>query len=283
MDTVDFGKTGLRVSRLAFGTGTHGWAGRSEQTDLGVNELASLLQLAYERGVNFWDTADQYGSHPHVAQALRGIPRDSVVIATKTSSRSAQAVTQDIERFLRELGTDVLDIVLLHFMTQANWPQSHAGTMEALSRAKEQGKVRAVGVSCHGLGALSAAAETDWAEVVLMRINPAGVNMGAQPSKVVPVIERLYASGKAVYGMKVLGCGQLAGDARAAIQYVLQLGTVYAITIGISKRQHLYENLELVKEIAPQYPLRSQGKAPRAASRLGADHRGHRVLRMRVS
>ena len=117
--------------------------------------------------------------------------------------------------------------------------------------------MRAVGVSCHGLGALRAAAETDWAEVVLARINMAGVNMDAPPSKMVPVIESLYTSGKAVYGMKVLGCGQLAGKARAAIQYVFQLGVVHAITIGISKREHLLKNMKLVEELSPQYPLRT--------------------------
>jgi aryl-alcohol dehydrogenase-like predicted oxidoreductase len=256
MDFVDFGKTGLRVSRLAFGTGTHGWGGHSDQTDLGVDGLASLLRLAYDHGVNFWDAADEYGSHPHVARALQGIPRHEVVIATKTGARTAEQVTRDVERFLRELGTDVLDIVLLHFVTQADWPQRCTGAMEALSRAKEQGKVRAVGVSCHGLGALRAAAETAWAEVVLARINMAGVDMDAPPSKMVPVIERLYTSGKAVYGMKVLGCGQLTGKARAAIRYVFQLGVVHAITIGISRREQLLEDVRLVEELAPQYPLR---------------------------
>jgi aryl-alcohol dehydrogenase-like predicted oxidoreductase len=256
MECVDFGKTGLRVSRLAFGTGTHGWAGRSDQTDLGVDGLASLLRLAHDHGVNFWDAADEYGSHPHVARALQGIPRHKVVIATKTTSRDAAQVTRDVERFLREIDTDVLDIVLLHFMTQADWPQRYAGAMEALSRAKEQGKVRAVGVSCHGLGALRVAAETAWAEVVLVRINMAGVNMDAPPSRMVPVIERLYTSGKAVYGMKVLGCGQLAEKARAAIQYVFQLGVVHAVTIGISRREQLFEDVRLVEELAPQYPLR---------------------------
>jgi len=257
MDTIAFGKTGMRVSRLAFGTGTHGWAGRSQQTDLGVEGLASLLRLAYDHGVNFWDAADAYGSHPHVAKALAGLPRDKVVIATKTSARSAEQVTRDVERFLRELGTDVLDIVLLHFMTQADWPRSHAGAMAALSRVKEQGKVRAVGVSCHGLGSLRAAAETDWAEVVLARVNMAGVNMGDSPAEVVPVIERLYAAGKAVWGMKVLGCGQLAGKARAAIQYVLELGVVHSIVIGTSAREQLLENVKWVEELAPRYPLRT--------------------------
>ena len=258
MDTVEFGKTGLRVSRLAFGTGTAGWGGRSEQTDLGVDRLAGLLRLAYEHGVNFWDAADAYGSHPHIAKALKGLPRDKVVIATKTMSRTPQRVTQDIDRFLTELGTTVLDVVLLHFMTQADWPQRYAGAMEALSRAKEQGKVRAVGVSCHGLGPLRAAAETAWAEVVLVRINSAGVNVDASPAKVVPIIERLYASGRAVYGMKVLGCGQLAGEARTAIQYVLQLGTVHSLAIGTSGSEQLLENLKWVEELVPHYPLRRE-------------------------
>jgi aryl-alcohol dehydrogenase-like predicted oxidoreductase len=250
MDTVEFGETGLRVSRLAFGTGTHGWGGRSEQSDLGVGELASLLRLAYDHGVTFWDTADAYGSHPHVAKALAGLPRDEVVIATKTTSRTGAQAARDVERFLRELGTDVLDVVLLHFVTQADWPQRYAGAMEALSRAKEQGKVRAVGVSCHGLGALRAAAVADWAEVVLARINMAGVNMGASPVEVIPILEQVYVSGKAVYGMKVLGCGQLVGKARAAIQYVLQLGVVHAVVIGTSRREHLLENVSVVEELA---------------------------------
>jgi aryl-alcohol dehydrogenase-like predicted oxidoreductase len=256
MGTVAFGNTGLRVSRLAFGTGTNGVGGRSEQTDLGVERLADLLRLAYDHGVTFLDAADAYGSHPHVARALQGIPRDTVVIATKTMARSADKVAQDVDRFLQELGTDVLDIVLLHFMTRPDWPQRYAGAMEALSRAKEQGKARAVGVSCHGLGSLRAAAESDWAEVVLARINMAGVNMDASPAKVVPVIEQMYASGKAIYGMKVLGCGQLAGKARAAIQYVLELGVVHSIVIGTSARGQLLENVSLIEEHAPQYPLR---------------------------
>jgi aryl-alcohol dehydrogenase-like predicted oxidoreductase len=263
MDVVEFGKTGLSVSRLAFGTGSHGWGGRSEQSDLGIGELASLLRLAYDHGVTFWDAADAYGTHPHVAKALASLPRDKVVIATKTTSRTGAQAVRDIERFLRELGTDVLDVVLLHFMTQADWPRSHAGAMAALSRAKEQGKVRAVGVSCHGLGALRAAAESDWAEVVLARINMAGVNMGASPAEVVPIIEQMYVSGKAVYGMKVLGCGQLARKTRAAIQYVLQLGVVHAVVIGTSRREHLLENVGLVEELAA-VPSNERGVACQA-------------------
>jgi aryl-alcohol dehydrogenase-like predicted oxidoreductase len=257
MEKVNLGRTGLTVSRLAFGTGTGGWGGRSEQTVLGLDGLASLLRAAYDAGVNFWDTADEYGSHAHVARALRGIPRDHVVIATKTTARSAEAATRDVERFLRELNTDVLDIVLLHCMTERAWPQRYAGALEALARAKEQGKLRAAGISCHDLGALRIAAQTEWVDVVLVRINVAGKNMDAAPDRVVPVIEQMYRSGKGVYGMKALGCGQLAADPRAALRYVLQLGTVHAITVGTSTRDQLDQNRMLVAELAPQYPLRA--------------------------
>ncbi len=144
----------------------------------------------------------------------------------------------------------------MHFLTQPDWPRRFSGAIEALSRAKVQGKVRAVGVSCHNLGALRAAAESPWVDVVLVRINYAGVNMDAAPSEVVPVIARMYDAGKAVYGMKVLGCGRLARDPHKAMSYVLGLGTVHAITIGTSKVEHLDKNLDLIRELGPQYPLR---------------------------
>ncbi|HOU11988.1 MAG TPA: aldo/keto reductase [Anaerolineae bacterium] len=258
MDYINFGNTGLRVSRLSIGTGTHGWAKHSAQTALGIEGLANLLRRAYDMGVNFWDAADQYGSHPHVARALQGVPRERIVVATKTMARKGPDVVKDLARFRKELNTDVLDIVLLHTLSDADWPKKCADAMEALARAKETGIVRAVGFSCHGLGALRTAVETPWAEVVLVRINHAGVNMDAQPASVVPLIEKLHAAGKAVYGMKVLGCGALKGNVRAAIEYVLRLGTVHAFTIGMTSAAQLEENVRLVEGLAPKYPLRAE-------------------------
>ena len=104
----------------------------------------------------------------------------------------------------------------------------------------------------HALGALRTASRTDWADVVLARINYAGLSMDAKPSLVKPVLARTHASGKAVCGMKVMGCGELASDARGAIQYAFQLGSLHAITIGITTREQLLENLSLVEELAPQ-------------------------------
>lgn len=256
MDYVDFGKTGLKVSRLSVGTGTHGWGGRSEQTGVGLDGLSRLLRAAFEHGINFWDAADAYGSHPHISHALRGLPRESVVISTKTMSRSAQAVAKDIERFLIELNTDFLDVVLLHYLTQGDWPNRFEGAMQALSRAKEEGKVRAVGVSCHGLRPLRAAAESDWVEVALVRINYAGTNMDGKPEEVVPIIDQMYRAGKAVYGMKVLGCGSLSGSVHQAVEFVLGLGTVHAVTIGTTTHTQLLENHRVIEELCPLRRLR---------------------------
>ena len=246
---VALGNTGMNVSRLSFGTGSNGWQGRSNQSELGVDQLASLLQLAYEHGINFWDSADAYGTHPHIARALHHIPRSEVVILTKTLSQKAEHVSADIERFLKELDTDYIDTVLLHVMTQADWPIRYGEAMEVLSGAQKQGKIRALGVSCHSLSALKACLDTDWCQVVMARINYAGVNMDAAPEKVEPILEKLYQSGRAVYGMKILGNGHLSSDVHAAIRYALNLGTIHAITIGIENQNQLVDNIRFVRDI----------------------------------
>lgn len=256
MDYVTLGRTGLRVSRLGIGTGTNGWAHRSDQTALGIEGLSRLLRRGLELGVNFWDAADQYGSHPHVAEALKHVDRDQVVMTTKTTATQNSGVTRDIERFRKELNVDVIDIVLLHNLHRGNWSKKYNGAMEALTRAKEQGKVRAVGFSCHGLGALQAAVDNPWPDIVFVRINYAGVNMDGRPEEVVPVIDQLYASGIGLYAMKVLGCGKLTGDVRRAFEWALSLGTVHALSIGTTSIAQLETNVALMEELAPRHPLR---------------------------
>jgi len=245
---VEFGNTGLKVSPLSFGTGSNGWQGRSDQSDLGVDKLSDLLLSAFDYGVNFWDTADDYGTHPHIAQALHKIPRNNVVIVTKTLSQKADQVKSDIDRYLMEINTDYVDIILLHVMTHADWPRRYAGAMNILSHAKQEGKVRALGVSCHSLSALQASADTDWCEVVMARINYAGVNMDASLEKVAPILEKLYSAGKAVYGMKILGNGQLSNNVGSAIQYAFNLGCLHAITIGMTNQDQLMKNIRHVRE-----------------------------------
>ena len=252
MQIVDLGRTGLRASRLSIGTGTQGWGGRSDQTALGLKGLADLFRFAYDQGVTLWDSADQYGSHPHVRRALKGLDRASVVITTKTVSRTRESVEKDVKRFLKEIGSDYADIVLLHCLTNADWPTRYPDAMEALTRCKEQGLIRAHGVSCHDYGAFQTAAMTKWVEVVLARINYAGVNMDASPADVIRTMEQMAAFGKGVYGMKVLGQGKLAKEngVRKAIEFVMGLSCVHAMTIGMTSRREVEENVAIVKKLA---------------------------------
>jgi aryl-alcohol dehydrogenase-like predicted oxidoreductase len=248
---VTLGSTGIRVSRLCIGTGTNGWNGESNQTRLGFDRLVDLLCYAHDRGITFWDLADQYGSHPHAAASMRRVGRENVVLTTKTVSRTPAEIHQDLDRFRRELETDTLDIVLLHCLTDPEWVNKLGSVMEAMSKAKERGILRAVGVSCHNFGAFQAAADCDWVDVVLARINYAGASMDAPPDQVVPVLERMHRRGKGVYGMKVIGAGKLGDDPARAMEFVLNLSCVDAIVIGMDDEGQIDQNLKLLQRLEP--------------------------------
>lgn len=252
---IALGNTGLRVSPLCMGTGTHGWSGASDQTRRGDTWLPDLLVRAQDLGINFWDLADQYGSHAHARRALQQLEREDVVIITKTTSSERGACAADIDRFLEELGTEYVDIVLLHGLSSADWPSNYAGAMETLSDARSAGRVRAVGISCHGLGALGTAATHPWVDVILARLNYAGDNMDSAPEEAVPLVHRALDAGKGLIGMKVLGCGSLAEDLRTAISWVFASGQVHAITVGFARDGELEACAALVEEIhAPSPP-----------------------------
>ena len=247
-DGVTLGATGVKVSRLAVGTGTSGVNHHSNQTEkLGIAGLARLLQAAHDEGITFWDSADQYGTHPHLREALRSVPRDKVVILTKTHASTADGMKADLDRFRRELGTDHLDIVLLHMMTSADWPREKEGAMEVLSRAREEGVIRAHGVSCHTFPALKTAAATDWVQVDLARINPAGVIMDSGVNDVTGILRRMHEHGKGIIGMKILGAGQLRHRIDECLGFVLECDFVDAFTIG---QESMAETKDLVQRIA---------------------------------
>ena len=232
-DLVVLGKTGITVSRLAMGTGTNGYNHRSDQTRrLGINGLANLLSAAYDQGINFWDSADQYGSHPHLKEALTRVPRDKVVILTKTHATDAEEMRNDLDRFRKEIGTDYIDIVLLHCLTDGDWPEEKIGAMKALSKAREEGIIRAHGVSCHSLEALKVAASSDWVQIDLARINPAGTIMDADVPVVINILEQMHRNGKGIVGMKIFGAGQLRHRVDECLRYVLNLDCFDAFTIG---------------------------------------------------
>jgi len=246
-DTVTLGSTGIKTSRLAMGTGTVGSGGHSHQTALGVKGLSDLLLNGYDHGLHFFDAADSYGSHPHVAEALKHVPRDKVTVLTKSWARDAVAMRADLDRFRRELGTDYLDVCLMHCVTEADWTDRYKGAMDVLSEAKQKGIIRAHGCSCHTIEALRAAAKSPWVEIDLARINPVGAYMDADPSTVVSVLKEMKTAGKAVVGMKILGQGALRNRQDEGIKFALSLGILDAFTIGAESKQ---EQEDLIRRIA---------------------------------
>ena len=246
-DTVVIGKTGIQTSRLAMGTGTVGSGHHSNQTALGVKGLSELLLNGYDHGLRFFDAADSYGSHPHVAEALKHVPRDNVTVLTKTWARDAASARADLERFRRELGTDYLDVCLMHCVTQGDWTQRYRSVMDVLSEAKQKGIIRAHGCSCHSIEALRAAAKSPWVEVDLARINPIGSHMDADPQTVLSVLREMRAAGKGIVGMKILGQGDMRTRQDEALRYALSLDLLDAFTIGAESRA---EQEDLIRRIA---------------------------------
>jgi 1-deoxyxylulose-5-phosphate synthase len=248
-DRVILGATGIEVSRLAMGSGTHGWGGSSDQTRLGIAGFAGVLTHGYDQGLRFFETADQYGAHPHVKEAIRQVGRQNVVVLTKTNSETQAGVQADLDRFRTELGIDMIDIVLLHNKTSGNWTTQCAGAMDALSRAKESGVIRAHGVSCHSLQALQLAARTAWVDVDLARVNPAGLIMDADPATVIGVLRQMKAAGKGVIGMKILGEGQLGGELDTAINHAVRLDAIDAFTIGFTSNAQMDQVVQKIAAV----------------------------------
>ncbi|MGQ9591017.1 MAG: aldo/keto reductase [Planctomycetota bacterium] len=256
---VPLGKSGVVLSRVGQGTGMNGGDRQSNHTRMGFEKFVRLVRNSYERGVTFFDTADLYGTHVYFREALRSIPREKVAILTKLWWRydgdprstppefQRKSTRMALERFRHEIATDWIDIVLLHCLSDADWPAQMGAYMEALSEAKDRKQVRAVGVSCHGFEALEAAAEHPWVEVILARINPAGVAMDSRDvDKVVSVLKKAKANGKAVIGMKIYGEGRLRDRLEECLRFAQELGVLDAMTIGAERPEEMDETLRLL-------------------------------------
>lgn len=253
-DAVTLGRSGVAASFLAFGTGMNGGGHSSDMTRLGQAEFTRILRRGLDQGVRFLDMADLYGTHPFVREAVKGVPRDRYTILTKIWTHEEDWVTPsggarpEVDRFRRELGTDTLDVCLIHCMESDRWPEEKARVRDELSKLKEEGAVRAVGVSCHDHGALKRAADHPWVDVILARINHRG---GAEfecddtPEALAATLRHARANGKAVVGMKIYGAGKLTRpeDRAASLRYVLGAGVVDAITIGSTSPAHVDDNL----------------------------------------
>ncbi len=240
-DIVTLGKTGIKTSFLAQGTGFSGGGRSSAQTRLGEKAFEKLVRHGMDQGIRLMDAADLYGSHRYIRQTLKGVPRDNYSLLSKIWPReeywnmASGGATQEVNRFRKELDSEVIDICLIHCMTNGNWPQQHERVLDELSEMKATGAVRAVGVSSHNLDALKVAAAHPWVDVILARINNAGASMDGPVEKVAPVLKQARADGKVILGMKLFGAGKLVKPEQkdASLKYVFENGLVDAVTVGM--------------------------------------------------
>ncbi len=255
-DRVELGTTGIIASRLAMGTGMRGWKRSSDQTKLGQKAFSELLHRGIDQGLNFFDMADFYGSHPFVRKALAGIPRERYVLLSKIWPRKQDwhqpsgGAIREVNRFRSELGVDVLDVCLIHCVQNSKWPEEYQRIRDELSELKQKKVIRAVGCSCHSYGALKAAAEHPWVDVIFARINHAGAKMDGSPEEIARILLKARENGKAVVGMKIFGEGTLVKpeEKDASLKFVLGNDLVDAMTIGMLSREEVDDSVARINQ-----------------------------------
>lgn len=250
-DLMPLGNTGLKLSRLGIGCGTHG--GRV-QRDLGTEGFNSLMRYAYDRGVTYIDTADGYRTHTFIRDAIKDLPREKFFILTKMGRRPEDPL-KELDRFRQELDTDYIDCVLIHCKVSPDWNETYKYMMDAFSDAKARGIILSHGVSCHSLPATTTAAHLDWVDVNLVRVNPQGVKIDTPNEKVFdesspehlrPVLKQLKVmreNGHGIIGMKIIGEGDFTDPAERerSIHFAMQPGLLDAITIGFKSPAEIDE------------------------------------------
>ncbi len=258
-DLVTLGKSGIEVTRLAFGTGT--FSGRT-QAELGQDGFTRIVRYAYDKGIRFFETAEGYQTPPLLGNALKGLPRDSYRLMTKFGSYGARGgpdLATRIDRARTVMNQEYFDIALMHYMTSPAWRADTKGLQDGMDEAKSKKSILAHGASFHGLGPLSQAPGYTWLDVSLIRINHAGNRMDtanqqqdtAELGDVAAVSEharKIHAQGTGVLGMKLMGEGQFTNPAQRqkSLDYVFKLGAVDAVTIGFKSTAEIDEAIERI-------------------------------------
>jgi aryl-alcohol dehydrogenase-like predicted oxidoreductase len=250
-DIIELGPQKIKVSRMAIGSGTFGGGRSSNQMrKLGADGLADLWWNGYDHGVFFFDTADTYGSHDAIKIVLKKVPREKVVIVTKTEARSEAQMRADLDRFRLEMGTDYIDIILLHSVMVPRWDKVNKPQMDVLAEAKEKKLVRSVGISCHSVETMKLAAKTPWLDICMARVNPAGVRMDADTPTILPLLAQMRASGKGIVGMKILGEGRLVDSLDDALRFAVTRDAVHCFTIGCESRAEFMDNFTRIPKVS---------------------------------
>jgi 1-deoxyxylulose-5-phosphate synthase len=252
-DWVTLGKTNVKVTRLAFGTGS--FSGQI-QRDLGQDQFTRLVRHAHERGVRFFETAESYGGmHEMLGIALQGVPRDSYRLMTKVTTHNGVNPQDKIDQLRRAAKTDYFDIVLLHWQHTPTWPTDSLRWQDGISEAQSKQAVLSHGASVHGLPALRQVPDMKWLEVAMIRMNHKGVRMDAEDyntedlgnvSEVVTHVKKIRKDGTGVISMKLVGEGTFTNreDRKAAMKFAFRNAGVTAVTVGYKNTAEIDEAIE---------------------------------------
>lgn len=247
---VKLGTTGIDVPRLFLGTGTGDQRGDCIQAKTAPEEYALLLKEAYQQGLNFWDTSDDYGTHPHVRLGMQGIAREDLIIATKTYASTENETRESVQKSLKELGTPYADILHIHSVDSLDlYEQKMSGALRGLLQEKKEGRIKAIGLSTHTIAVLEKAVEHPELDVIMTNFNKYEVHMDASLEWYTRCLIKAYENGKGVLVMKTIGEGQLHDKAKESIQYNLSRPFIHSVCIGMTQRRDFIESLEVIREL----------------------------------
>lgn len=256
VDQVTLGKTGLKLSRLGIGTGSKGG---SVQRELGADGFNRLIHYAYDQGITYIDTAENYRTHTMVREAIKDLPREKLFIQSKMPGVPEKPL-EVLDRYRKELGIEYIDSLLTHCSITADWDDERRRVLDALEEAKDKKIIRALGVSCHSLPALTTAARLDWVDVNLVRINPQGHYMDtpaeiwdatSDNSHLPPVLKQIKVmrqNNHGVIGMKIIGDGDFTNpeDREKSIRFTMQSGLTDAVVIGFKSPAEIDEAIKRI-------------------------------------
>jgi aryl-alcohol dehydrogenase-like predicted oxidoreductase len=253
-DVVKLGRSGVHVTRLAFGTGS--FSGRL-QRELGQDGFTRLLRHAYDRGIRFFETAESYADmHKMLGIALKGVPRESYTLMSKVTTRDGVDPQQKLDDLRRLANTEYFDIMLLHWQHTATWPADSARWADAILEAQSRKVVLSHGASIHGLPALRRVPGNKWLEVAMIRVNHRGKSMDAEDyatqgpgnvAEVVTHVEDVRKKGVGVIAMKLAGEGTFdREDRRKAMRFAFRDAGVDCVTVGYKSPAEIDEALENV-------------------------------------
>ncbi len=248
-DIVVLGKTGLKLSRLGMGVGTNSG---NVQFSLGKDAFRNLVRAAFDRGIRYFDCAQSYKTFDWVADALTGLPREEIFLLSKIGG-NPEKPSEVIDKQLRTLRTDYIDCMLVHCAVTATWTTERSRLMAAIDEAKAAGKIRSKGVSCHSLPALRVAAQSDWVDVNLVRVNPQARHTDGETPKwnapgkpIESVLEQMAImkqNNHGVIGMKLIGNGDFTdpADREKSIRFAMSRREIDAVTIGFKSTDEIDE------------------------------------------